>query len=94
VLAPFPQRKFGGISKHAKRSNYPLRKEVVPVPKFRIKPEYIIKAKDETAALVKFYKARAQRREDVFLSSVDITQISGTWLKPEDYKSSEDVDEE
>ena len=64
------------------------------MPKFRIKPEYIIKAKDETAALVKFYKSRAHRREDAYLHAVAITQISGSWLKPEDYKSSEDVDDE
>ena len=64
------------------------------MPKFRIKPEYIIKAKDETAALVKFYKARAQRREDTFLSSVDIVQISDTWLKPEEYKSSASEEDE
>ncbi len=61
------------------------------MPKFRIEPKYIIKAKDATVALAKFYKARAHHREDVYLSTIEIDEIlDSDWLTPKQYRSNEE----
>ena len=65
------------------------------MPKFHIKPTYIVKAENETAALAKFYKARAHRREDVYLSAIKIDESEERdWLIPKAYKPSGFEEEE